>query len=136
MLLSSKSSLFVLITYIEYILLAVVQQTATSSTIGITVVNTHNEFEGTIVLGELWNNVTLLVEAGKNLSFKYVEVSLVFLSELLRRTSTTSFFNNRFWNARVVSVSTVYRCPTTKLFVSTPVIEGTEPVIPTWGTNE
>lgn len=136
MLLSSKSSLFVLITYIEYILLAVVQQTATSSTIGIAMVDTHNEFEGTIVLGKLWNNVSLLVEASKNLSFENVKILLIFLSELLRRTSATSLFNNRFWNARVISVSTVYRCPTTKLFVSTPVIEGTEPVITTRSTNE
>lgn len=136
MLLSSKSSLFVLITYIEYIFLAVVQQAATSSTIGITVVNTHNEFEGTIVLGKLWNNMTLLVEASKNLSFENVKVLLVFLSEFLGRTGTTSFFNNRFWNARVIAVSTVDGCPATKLLISTSVIKLSKPVITTRSTNE
>lgn len=136
MLLSSKSSLLVFITYIEYIFLAVVQQAATSSTIGVTVVDTHNKFESTIVLRKLWDNMTVLVEASKNLSFENVKVLLVFLSEFLGRTGTTSFFNNRFWNARVIAVGTMDGGPTTKFFISPSVIEGTEPVITTRSTNE
>jgi hypothetical protein len=135
-LLSSKSSLLIFITDIEDILLSMVQQTTSGSTIGITVVNTHDELKCTIILWKLWHYVTVLFEASKDLSFKYVKVLFVFLSKLLRGTSTTSFFNNRFWNARVVSVSTMNRGPTTKLFISTSVIEGTEPVITTRSTNK
>lgn len=136
MLLSSKSSLLVFITDIEDILLSMIQQAATSSTISVTMVNTHDKLECTIVLRKLWHYVTVLVEASKDLSFKYVKVLFVFLSKLLRGTSTTSFFNNGFWNTRVIPVCTMDGGPTAKFLISTTVVEGTEPVITTRSTNK
>ena len=46
-------------------------------------VNTHNKLPSTIERWKLRYNMAVLIETGKYLSFKYIEVSFVFLPKLL-----------------------------------------------------